>query len=93
MIIYITFARDKRSSWLDPGGFGCRDGGKWKTLDNSLIIYMTERCEALCMREKEKGCCLLDEMHGSHWKPGAKSTHALSETATTSVTCFGAAMN
>ena len=93
MLIHITLARDKCSFWPDPGSFGCRDGQKWKTLDNSINIYMTARCEALCIREKEKGCCLLDEMHGCHWKPGAKSTLALSAAATTAVTCFGAAMN
>ena len=58
-----------------------------------MNISMTGTCETLCLREIEEGCCLLDEKHGCHWKPGAKASYELSEAATTSITCYPNAIN
>ena len=48
------------SSWPEFPNFSCFEGGDRTILGNNISILNFETCEALCIEEKENGCCGLD---------------------------------
>lgn len=60
------------ASWPRSIGFGCSEG-EWKSLDSSLDRSDQARCEALCLKQNENGCCYLRNDIGCYWVPGGEA--------------------
>ena len=79
----------KCTFWPASTNVGCTGPGDFKALDKTMNISMTANCEALCVQERETGCCNLGDQSGCYWKngepPGLQSN---STQMSKSVACF-----
>ena len=62
------------ASMSEPGRYS-----DWKMLDPSMKSSDSARCERLCKREKENGCCYVKTGLGCHWRPGGYSAKVKSD--------------
>ena len=66
----------------------------WKELDSRMRSSDFARCETLCRKERENGCCYLSNALGCMWVPGGSSSKYKGHTSNAiSVSCKRTGMN
>ena len=82
------------SDWPDSLNYHCAKDGAYNSisLGSNISLSDTARCESLCRRKREDGCCHLGfdvsrSSVGCFWVNGASATAAVNGTQGLAVTC------